>query len=203
MLDDVVCDRDRGKLLNALCKMCSLQRTIPKSMHMENCLNEDSTEDDDEGRANMFRGKHKGLPVGVKIVHLYLTGDFGKYLSVSILKHALRKFSLTQGSQEFCREAVAWKHLQHPNILPLLGVNLERRQLAMISEWMDHGNINKYVENHEGVNRVQLVSNEVTSRRNECNRLIQLVDVANGLEHMHNLHMAHGGLKGVRSYRCA
>ena len=55
-------------------------------MHMENCLNEDSTEDDDEGRANMFRGKHKGLPVGVKIVHLYLTGDFGKYLSVSILK---------------------------------------------------------------------------------------------------------------------
>ena len=84
MLDDVVCDRDRGKLLNALCRMCSLQRTIPKSLHMENCLNEESTEDD-EGCPNMFRGKHKGRAVGVKIVRLYLTGDFGKYFSVSIL----------------------------------------------------------------------------------------------------------------------
>ena len=86
MLDHVVCDRDRRKLLNALCKMCSLQRTIPKSMHMDNCLNEESTEDDDEDRANVFRGKHKGRPVGVKIVRLYLTGDFGKYYSVGALK---------------------------------------------------------------------------------------------------------------------
>ena len=172
-------------------------------MHMDNCLNEDLTEDDDEGCPNMFRGKHKGRPVGVKIVHLYLTGDFGKYFSVSILKPRIGEVLVDTGFQEFCREAVAWRHLQHPNILPLLGVNLEGRQLAMISEWMDHGNINKYVENHEGVNRVQLVSNGVTSRGNYFDWLIQLVDAANGLEHMHNLDMAHGGLKGVRSYRRA
>ena len=28
----------------------------------------------------------------------------------------------------------------------------------MISEWMDEGNINEYVEKYEGVNRLQLVS---------------------------------------------
>jgi len=56
-----------------------------------------------------------------------------------------------------------WRHLRHPNILPLLGVNLERHRLAMISEWMDHGNISEFVESQKGINRVQLVSNGATS----------------------------------------
>ena len=51
-----------------------------------------------------------------------------------------------------------WRHLPHPNILPLLGVDLEKHRLSMISEWMDHGNINEYVEKNVGVNRLQLVS---------------------------------------------
>ena len=60
-----------------------------------------------------------------------------------------------------------WRHLRHPNVLPLLGVDLdlERRRLAMISEWMDHGNINEFVENNEGVNRVQLVGHCLFFRR--------------------------------------
>ena len=29
----------------------------------------------------------------------------------------------------------------------------------MVSEWMDHGNINEFIKNHKGVNCVQLVSN--------------------------------------------
>jgi len=99
----------------------------------------------------------------------------------------------------FFREAVAWRHLRHPNILPLLGVNLdlERYKLAMISEWMVHGNINEYVEKCGGVNRVQLVSSDSISHDNHCNSPIQLVDAANGLEYMHGLHVVHGDLKGV------
>ena len=58
----------------------------------------------------------------------------------------------------FCREAVAWKHLRHPNILPFLGVNLETHKYAMISEWMDNGNINEFIEKHREANRMQLVS---------------------------------------------
>jgi len=63
------------------------------------------------------------------------------------------------GPQKFRREVIAWRHLRHPNILPFVGVNLERRRFAMVSEWMDNGNIREYVEKHGGVNRVQLVSN--------------------------------------------
>jgi serine/threonine protein kinase len=74
---------------------------------------------------------------------------------------------LTIGSQKFRREVIAWRHLRHPNILPFIGVNLERHKLAMVSEWMDHGNINEFVENYTGVNRAQLVSDYAISRESD------------------------------------
>jgi serine/threonine protein kinase len=61
------------------------------------------------------------------------------------------------GLQRFCREAVAWKHLRHPNVLPLLGVTVSERRFAMVSKWMEHGNINEFVEKYEHVNRTELV----------------------------------------------
>ena len=61
------------------------------------------------------------------------------------------------GSQRFCREAVAWKHLRHPNVLPLLGVTVSERRFAMVSEWMEHGNINQFVEKDKDTKRTELV----------------------------------------------
>jgi len=85
MLDHIVSDRDRHDLLNILCKLCSRQRMIPKSMHMTNCLNGELIEEYDGGHASVFRDKHEGCPVAIKIVRLYLTSDFDKSLSVKIL----------------------------------------------------------------------------------------------------------------------
>ena len=31
------------------------------------------------------------------------------------------------------------------------------RRLAMVSEWMEHGNINEFVEKNKDVNRIELV----------------------------------------------
>ena len=59
--------------------------------------------------------------------------------------------------QRFCREGVAWKHLRHPNVLPLLGVTVSERRFAMVSEWMEHGNINEFVGKDKHVNRTELV----------------------------------------------
>jgi serine/threonine protein kinase len=61
--------------------------------------------------------------------------------------------------QGFCQEGVAWKHLRHPNILPLLGVTINDDQFAMVSEWMDNGNINQFIEVNPHANRPQFVSN--------------------------------------------
>ena len=59
---------------------------------------------------------------------------------------------------------MAWKHLQHPNVLPLLGATITDNKLCLISEWADQGNIIQYLNRmeHLEVNRFELVS---------CNRL--------------------------------
>ena len=59
--------------------------------------------------------------------------------------------------QRFCREGVAWKHLRHPNILPLIGVTVSNQRFAMVSAWMENGNINEFVGKDQHVNRVELV----------------------------------------------
>ena len=50
-----------------------------------------------------------------------------------------------------------WKSLKHPNVLPLLGVEMTGTRFAMMSEWMTNGNINQFVAKYWDVNRFQLV----------------------------------------------
>jgi len=85
MLDHIVCGRDRHELLNILCKVCSRQRKIPKTMHMGDCLQGELIEEYGGGHANIFRGKHKGRPVAIKIMCLYLTSDLDKRLKVKTI----------------------------------------------------------------------------------------------------------------------
>ena len=63
-------------------------------------------------------------------------------------------------SQGFCREVVAWKHLSHQNILPLLGVSIspDAPRLCILTEWMNNGNVMQYARSNPNANRLQLVS---------------------------------------------
>lgn len=56
----------------------------------------------------------------------------------------------------FYKELITWKALGHPNLLPLLGVAVGDR-FALVSEWMENGNINQFVASHQGANRFELV----------------------------------------------
>ena len=66
--------------------------------------------------------------------------------------------------QRFCREGVAWRHLRHPNILPLLGVTVSEPRFALVSEWMENGNINEFIRRDWWVNRVELVRFRFTAQ---------------------------------------
>ena len=52
---------------------------------------------------------------------------------------------------------MSWKALQHPNVLPLLGVMMTETEFSMVSEWMPNGNINQFVSAHQDANRFGLV----------------------------------------------
>ena len=52
---------------------------------------------------------------------------------------------------------MTWKALDHPNVLPLLGVTMGDNHFAMVSEWMVNGNINEYIRTNRDANRFELV----------------------------------------------
>ncbi|KAJ6457353.1 hypothetical protein C8R45DRAFT_1033457 [Mycena sanguinolenta] len=51
---------------------------------------------------------------------------------------------------KFCREALVWKQLCHPHILPFLGIEGDSfpSPLCMVSPWMEHGTVLKYLEQY-------------------------------------------------------
>ena len=116
------------------------------------------------GSADVYRGICHGRNVAIKVVRLSL-GNLDEHTKVgpAVVK-AAGIVPDPIAFQRFYREAVAWKHLQHPNVLPLLGANVKNQRFAMASEWMDHGNINEFILKHE-VNRAQLVNHRTLLTR--------------------------------------
>ncbi|KAJ7805838.1 hypothetical protein B0H14DRAFT_2610991 [Mycena olivaceomarginata] len=52
--------------------------------------------------------------------------------------------------KEFFHEALIWRQLRHPNILPFLGISDElfAPSLCMISPWMENGSLIRFLENN-------------------------------------------------------
>ncbi|KAK7037380.1 hypothetical protein VNI00_011130 [Paramarasmius palmivorus] len=96
--------------------------------------------------------------------------------------------------KEYLREAIIWRQLRHPNVLPCLGLYYlddTQQRVCLVSPWMDNGNLVEYIRAHprESVNHVQLMH-----------------DITSGLPHLHALKIVHGDLKGfnvliTRSHR--
>ncbi|KAF9789584.1 kinase-like domain-containing protein [Thelephora terrestris] len=153
-------DKERRRLFNELCKTCSRRRVIPDSMYIPDRSNE-ATVEYTGGFATVSRSAYGGHQVAIKVINVYTN-------------------TLNTTRSGFCREVVAWKHLRHPNILPLLGVTFDDDYFSMVSEWMDNGNINEFILKDPDANRTAL-----------------LADVANGLKYMHDLSIVHGDIKGA------
>ena len=52
---------------------------------------------------------------------------------------------------------MTWNALRHPNVLPLLGATMTGTRFAMVSEWMERGNINEFVKAVPDADRLGLV----------------------------------------------
>ncbi|KAJ7662980.1 kinase-like domain-containing protein [Mycena rosella] len=116
--------------------------------------------------ADIYRGTLKSstspVPVAVKIFRRM---------------HAERE-TLERTSRYLYQEARIWRQLDHPNILPFLGISLDLGlSPALISPYCAAGPIMKYLHNNDQTKRLQMV-----------------IGVANGLNYLHSEGIVHGNL---------
>jgi len=151
------------KCLRALRKLCGRTGQLPSSYKIS--------------ETNLVReGYH---PVASGGFSDLWTGTFGQS------KVALRYWKMSVGESVKARkalykEAVVWKRLSHPNVLPLLGVSNMHSLPCIVSAWMPYGSIIDYLMTHPKENRLGLLS-----------------DVAEGLNYLHSFRVVHGDLKGA------
>ncbi|KAJ7852009.1 kinase-like domain-containing protein, partial [Mycena leptocephala] len=84
--------------------------------------------------------------------------------------------------KKFGREALIWRQLSHPNLLPFFGLYVLDNRLCLISPWMDNGDLKDFLSKSSGTN---------------MDRISLIVDVAMGLEYLHKERVVHGDLKAA------
>ncbi|KAJ1306663.1 hypothetical protein OPQ81_007658 [Rhizoctonia solani] len=96
----------------------------------------------------------------------------GSAISVKCLRIYASSDSKQKNTKRASHELYNWFKARHRNVLELSGIAVFNGRLAMVSPWMENGNIRKYVESHPDVDRWGL-----------C------IQVAEGLAHIHGINM--------------
>ncbi|TFK43201.1 kinase-like domain-containing protein [Crucibulum laeve] len=160
-LQDVELQRIAQRLVM---KLCEKANTLPSSLVIEGVELRERDAIYGGGFADIYRGSYQGKDVALKRMRIFQRGQDRQKMHKNL-----------------CREALIWQRLQHPHVLPFLGVDSSTFApfLCMISPWMQHGTIMKHLEENGSVN---------ISRR--------LFEVALGLEYLHSQNIVHGDLRG-------
>ncbi|KAF7369138.1 Protein kinase domain-containing protein [Mycena venus] len=115
------------------------------------------------GFGDIWKGFIRGQSVSVKIMRIFEDSDV----------HTVLK--------EFGREAIIWRQLYHPNLLPFFGLYYLENRLCLVSPWMENGNVMEFLTNKNPSSK---------------GRLSLILDVALGLKYLHENNIIHGDLKG-------
>ncbi|KAL5504025.1 hypothetical protein ACEPAH_8098 [Sanghuangporus vaninii] len=81
-------------------------------------------------------------------------------------------------AKTLAREMDVWSKLKHPNILPFLGFIIEKGYPSLISEWVEHGTLRKFLKKCTNPDIVRLS-----------------LGIAEGLKYMHDRNFVHSDLK--------
>jgi len=170
LLDKVSVETNPDNLLHRNCertlrRLCGRAGLLPNSTSLsESDIERKSTVPScGGGFADVYEGVYLGNAVALKALRVY------------------GKDNIRKVQKSFCKEAVFWRRLVHPNIVSFLGVvNSESLPLCMVSIWMQNGNMAKFLERNPRSNRLEL-----------------LIDAAQGLLYLHRLGIVHGDVKSV------
>ncbi|KAJ7664148.1 kinase-like domain-containing protein [Mycena rosella] len=112
---------------------------------------------------DVYKGVFRGQTVAIKMMRVFEQSDIDAVL------------------KEFSREAIIWRQLCHPKLLPFFGLYYLKERLCLVSPWMENGHIRAFLKKEPY----------------DTDRLLSLIlDVALGLEHLHKNGVVHSDLKG-------
>jgi hypothetical protein len=122
-------------------------QTLPQALeitqHSIHDVQSDSIKSD--GNSDVYRARFGITPVALKFLRVMTTGGADE---------AQKKLFTA-----LTREALMWRYVRHPNLLPFLGYcpDLEGRP-CLVTEWMSQGTLDKFLQEYpEDANRRQLV----------------------------------------------
>ncbi|KAJ7653817.1 kinase-like domain-containing protein [Mycena olivaceomarginata] len=97
------------------------------------------------------------------------------------MMRVFRESDIDELTKGFGREALIWRQLSHPNLLPFYGLYFFQERLCLVSPWMENGHIRHFLKKETCT---------------DSSPTLQILDVALGLEHLHANGIVHGDLKG-------
>ncbi|KAJ3565208.1 hypothetical protein NP233_g7777 [Leucocoprinus birnbaumii] len=165
---DKVLDNARKPIVSAMMRLCKVSGTYPRCLALKN-VQFRATPLVSGSYGDIYQGK-----LGVYTVSLKANRVFSR--SQHDIKHFIASYA---------KEAVVWSQLKHPNLLPFYGIyRLDEShgsgRIALVSPWMDNGNISEYLINKPDTARFPLT-----------------LDTLEGLSYLHMHSIIHGDLKGA------
>ena len=113
------------------------------------------------GFADVSKGEYQGRPIAIKQLRIRVGSkdEIDNVFKVGT-RTRLDRYNRLFSTQGLCREILIWKHLSHPNVLPLFGVSVSKnpQHFRIITEWMPNGDVAEYISLNPGANRLRLVS---------------------------------------------
>ncbi|KAK0503546.1 kinase-like domain-containing protein [Armillaria luteobubalina] len=140
---------------------------VPSSFSCREVTREGTYPVEGGGFSDIWKGRLHDTQVCLKVLRIFISGEARKKVV-----------------RDFHREALVWRQLRHPNVLPFLGVSkdLFAPGYCLISPWMTNGNIISYLKAHP-----------------DHDRFISLVQIAEGMKYLHNLDppIVHADIRGA------
>ncbi|KAF8682649.1 Protein tyrosine kinase [Rhizoctonia solani] len=116
------------------------------------------------GAADVYTGwLYTGQRVGVKCIRM-------TNAAISDEGRSKRKASIVSYTP-FCR---------HPNVLELIGITQYRNRIAMVSPWMENGDLRSFLHSYPDADRYELCA-----------------QMADGVAYLHSQNIVHGDIKGA------
>jgi serine/threonine protein kinase len=117
---------------------------------------------DGGGFGDVWKGRFGDHLIALKVLKVYVKSDIKELLKVLSSSGIWESVIINKYSQQFSSEAVIWRQLLHPNILPFYGVYHLPNQgprVCLVSPWMENGNIRQFLKQYPDIDRTRLVGN--------------------------------------------